>query len=205
MRSSFVIACFALHLLAAPGVFAQCGLNEKQIGSASATSSVVANSLKREGSIRVQSDLLIDSALARLRDPAAAGPCPPQCPAAKAMQIRFSSVPKVFLNDYRDRSKCDGYLVQTRKSPLVFGAQQFALREKMMEWISGFSQGQGPEGAVLYQQCDGSCSPQYTYFIKFLDNQELSLTPQVACGPARDTSDNMYALDAWLQYSCTEK
>jgi len=120
----------------------------------------------------------------------------PNLPLEKMLII--SSLPKIFLSEYDDKTYCQSKLSETKKSPYIYNAGSFSSVEDLNDWIKDFSQGSGKDGKDLYAKCDKSCSPQYTYKIKKSGEDNLTLNAEVICGDARDKNDNMYVLKASL-------
>lgn len=169
---------------------------------ASATAKSLANILKAQGSVRAEvtgqlRNARNDAALVRPPEEA----CSRQCRVGEPPQILLTITPLKFLDTYADANKCQQRLRQTSNQPLRFGPRHARSTDELAAWISDLTQGRGPDGKVLYNQCDGSCSPRYSARVT-QDGDGLVATLDVVCGPARDRDDNMYSVASAYRWSC---
>ena len=146
-----------------------------------ATAATWANLRNKPGSLRFETGEMLKCGLAKLKE---------------NQILKIISIPNAFRIDSDDNSYCAAKSEETSKTPLTFDAGQFSALEEINTWIEKFSQGKGEEGKVLYSKCDRSCSPQYTYLITKLSAENLNVSANVICGPARDKDDNQYALES---------
>lgn len=195
---------FVMQVVANSG-HAQCdstGAVMEQAGEQTvATASASANLLKRDGSLRREAERMLSEAARRLDDVAT---CAPSCKAVTPTTIRFSAVPKVFLSDYPDRTRCEQHLSRTKLSPLLYSDRRFSSIEQVSSWFGDLSQGKGTDGADLYRRCDGSCSPQFTLAIERAESG-YQVNASIVCGHARDKSDNNYDLSYRFLWQCRAK
>lgn len=114
----------------------------------------------------------------------------------KEANFEIKSTPNKFLSSYSDKNYCEGKLKETENDNLKYNSPSFSSLEDLNAWIADFSQGKGDAGNLLYDQCDKSCSPQYTYKISYTSSptKSYTVTALVICGPARDKDDNQYSL-----------
>ena len=90
----------------------------------------------------------------------------------------------------------------TRKRPLTYRVHEFSSVDNFDAWIMRFSQGEGPDGKLLYQQCGGNCDPSFTFTIA-PSNSGLTVNTAVHCGVTRDRRNgDMYNLPTTLRLSC---
>lgn len=195
--ASALIALLALPRLAAaeaPGCSAPGGNpNETPLASRTATAGLWDNLRQNPGSIRVETRLLLEEAVA------ARSKHPP------GSSIAFSSVPAKFKTDYGEKADCEAMLEKTTKEPIVYADRQFADLEQLSEWFAELSQGKGDDGKDLYRRCPGSCSPQYRSVISVPEagsGAPYRITASIVCGHARDKDDNKYQLGAALRWGC---
>ncbi len=175
----------------------------KKQGSASAKS--LANILKSQGSVRTEVTGQLRNAQEGVTQakPPADG-CSQLCRAGQPARILLTIVPQKFLTSYADALKCDERLRETSNQPLKFGPRHARSTDELAAWISDLSQGRGPDGAVLYKQCDGTCSPRYSAQV-VQDGDGLIATVDVLCGPARDKDDNIYSVSSAYRWACNAK
>src|SRR5262249_37068618 len=126
--------------------------------------------------------------------------CPQGCKLNEKPSIILSSTPQKFLSDYSDAAKCNKYFEQTKSSPLLFDQLNFPTLDAFADWFTSFSQGSGKEGKVLYQKCDGACSPQSKTVIA-KGGGTYNTKNFIVCGPARDKSDNNYTVSVAYRWS----
>lgn len=167
-----------------------------------ASAAAWSNLRNQAGSIRFESGRLVASALSKLpQDNSSSASCKLDCASPKPA-VMFTSVPNRFLKEYSDRDRCEQHLKKTKANPLQYTARKFRSLEEFNAWYGDFSQGKGKDGADLYKNCDGSCSPQYSTLIK-PQGSVLEVDAQVVCGPARDKDDNQYKLSYSYIWTCS--
>jgi hypothetical protein len=172
---------------------------------ANATAKSLANMLKAQGSVRTEVTGQLRNAqegVTQARAPADG--CSQLCRASQPARVILTIVPEKFLTSYADARKCDERLRQTTSRPLKFGPRHARSTDELAAWISDLSQGRGPDGAVLYKQCDGTCSPRYSAQV-VQDGDGLTATVDVLCGPARDKDDNTYSVSSGYRWACIAK
>ena len=113
----------------------------------------------------------------------------------------MSLVPNKFLSDYADEQKCEELLKETSVHPLRFGPRRTRSEKELGTWLSDISQGRGDEGTVLYRKCTGKCSPRYLLDMAG-DGDGFVANLDVVCGPARDRTDNTYAVASGYRWAC---
>lgn len=184
----------------------KCSSIEKDVSveSTLATAAFLANEENRPGSIRYESDSLMDKAEQGASNAVKPeGLCPAGCELNTEPVVVFKAVPHKFLTGYSDYDKCQKLLEETEKSPFNYN-EQFNSITDVENWFSDFSRGKGPDGQDLYKRCSGQCSPQYEFFIKN-DSGKLTLNADVVCGHARDKSDDKYSMSYSYRWTCQSK
>lgn len=181
----------------------KCASIKKDVSveSTLATAAFLANEENKPGSIRYESDSLMDRAeggASTAQKPG--GLCPAGCQLNTEPVVVFKAVPRKFLTSYSDYNKCEKLLEQTEKSPFSYN-EQFNSITDVESWFSNFSRGKGPDGQDLYNRCSGQCSPQYEFFITN-DGGKLGLNADVVCGHARDKSDDKYIISYSYRWKC---
>ena len=116
----------------------------------------------------------------------------------------MSVVPSKFLSGYADSQKCEELLKQTSSRPLRFGPRRARSEKELTAWLSDVSRGNGQDGALLYEKCSGKCSPRYFMDVA-QDGDGLVANLDVVCGPARDKTDNTYAVSSGYRWACRAK
>lgn len=119
-----------------------------------------------------------------------------------ALAVVFSSTPNITLPDYDEHSTCQKLYETTQKDPIVYNKRAFASQEKAEEWYNDLTQGNGVDGADLYERCPGKCSPAYTSLI-YKQPDTFIVSTSIVCGHARDKGDGQYRLDASLRWICS--
>ena len=157
-----------------------------------ASAGTIANLTNREGSIRAASSRMLPAAIEKAKS------------ATPAKRIVFKSIPELSKSATSDDALCRQHEEATTKSPLVFDGLRFASAEELTDWIMEFTRGKGEDGKSLYEQCPGSCSPQYTWWID-PDGSELGVVARVVCGMPRDKSSDKYQLSTALAPACPVK
>ena len=161
------------------------------------------NLMKHKGSLSFESERMLKAVEAGIAKavPPQRNDCPTSCKLNPQPKVVFSSIPNAFLSSYSDKQKCDALFAQTKVAPFLFSGKRFESLDLFNSWSSDFGQGKGSDGEVLYQKCDGSCSPQYYYYLAFKD-QTKEVDAKVICGPARDKGDNKYHLSVSYRWQC---
>lgn len=174
---------------------------EVPLASVEARAGVLANALKRDGSIRVVAARLLDEATAAARRARPPGEvCSEACPAA-APDVVLRSVPTAFRAADADAAHCQELLASTTEEPLVW-ERSFDDAQDLGDWIAAFSRGRGEDGRELYRLCDGACSPQYAWTIREAADGRLDVRADVVCGPPRDRDDDLYRVASGLVWTC---
>lgn len=181
----------------------KCSDIEKDIveESTQGTASLFANEGNKPGSVRYESDAILQKAEAGM--PSAVKPtdlCPAGCELRLEPVIVFKAVPQKFLTNYSGYDQCQKLLEETQKNPFEYN-EEFDSMSQVQDWFSNFSRGKGTDGKDLYQRCSGQCSPQYEFFITS-DGGKLALDADVVCGHARDKSNNMYDISYSYKWIC---
>jgi hypothetical protein len=167
-----------------------------------ASASFWPNLARSPGSLRAELSRLLRNAreqITEVKPPSNA--CSPICRVAGPTHILFRVAPNKFLRSYADFDKCDERLMQTSSQPLRFGPHRARSADELAAWLSDVSQGEGQEGAVLYQKCGGKCSPRY-FMDVFQDADRFVATLEVVCGHARDKADNSYTVASGYRWAC---
>jgi hypothetical protein len=171
---------------------------EQAMGSAS----LLSNIAKSSGSLRAGLSRLLGNAREQLAQAKPTGKaCSPACRVGTPAHIVFNVTPNKLLGSYADFDKCEKLLKQTSARPLKFGPHRARTVDELASWLSDVSQGDGPDGAVLYQQCGGKCSPRYSMDV-VQDADRLVATLEVVCGHARDKKDNSYIIASGYRWAC---
>ncbi len=184
----------------------KCSDIERDIAeeSTQGTASIFANEGNKPGSVRYESDAILQKAEAGM--PKAEKPadlCPAGCELRPEPVIVFKAVPQKFLTNYSGYDQCQKLLEETEKTPFEYD-KQFGSMSDVQDWFSNFSRGKGTDGKDLYQKCSGQCSPQYEFFITE-DGGKLALDAEIICGHARDKSNNMYDISYSYRWICQNK
>ena len=177
----------------------------KSIDTKIATASTWANMSGSSNSIKATLNSGLEESMKDLESAVPADfKCPDYCQAKPQVTVVFTSTPKEYLKDYSDFKKCETYLEQTKKDPIIYNNLSFNSLAELNGWFGDFSQGNGKEGKDLYNKCDGKCSPAYSCFI-VKDGNKLKTYASVICGHARDKADNQYAITFAYAWSCLSK
>jgi hypothetical protein len=157
-----------------------------------ASAGYLSNFTNRAGSIRATSKSMLTSAIETVRSETV------------APRIIFKSTPELSTKSDSDDEMCKRLEKSTTKEPLQFDGKQFASVDDLTDWIMAFTQGEGEDGKSLYEQCPGTCSPQYTWWI---DSQktELEVQARVVCGMPRNRDSDQYRLSVELVAVCPDK
>ena len=194
---------FQLHTAVAEET--KCSNIERDIveETTTGTASLFANEGNKPGSVRYESDAILQKAQAGI--PNAQKPtdlCPSGCKLVPDPVIVFKAIPQKFLTNYSDYNKCQALLQQTQKTPFEYD-KQFASMSEVQDWFSNFSRGKGTDGKDLYNRCDGQCSPQYKFYISD-QGSKLILDADIVCGHARDKSNNKYDISYGYEWVCED-
>jgi len=127
-------------------------------------------------------------------------PCPKAC-SKPVVAVVFTSSPNLALQDYDEHSTCLKLYDSTRASPIVYANRAFPSDQEAKEWYKELTQGDGPDGADLYERCPGRCSPSYSSTAYRREGQFV-VTTSIVCGHARDKDDDQYRLTASLRWLC---
>jgi len=167
-----------------------------------AAANIALNLLRAPNSLRAKSVKLLEEAKNSLSK---AKPtrieCANGCRASGSPSIILVAVPNRFLTSYSDFKKCEDHLAETSLQPLRFGPHQADSTEELSDWLSEVSQGNGKDGALLYRECDGICSPRYSMEV-VQQAGGLIATLTIVCGHARDKNDNTYTVSSRYRWTC---
>ena len=170
-----------------------------------ATASFLANERNKPGSIRYESNAILEKAenkAGTAQKPADL--CPAGCQISEKPEVVFKAVPNKFLTNYSQYNKCQKLLEETQKTPFSYN-EQFSSIDQLDSWFSDFTRGKGSDGKDLYNKCSGDCSPQYELIITKESSGKLSLDADVICGHERDKKDDQYELSYSYRWSCENK
>ncbi len=173
----------------------------------SATANSAANLRKSPESLRAQLSRLLGNAQEQVAEakPPSGEACSPSCRVVEQpARIVVSVVPNKFLSSYADAQKCEELLQQTSNHPLRFGPRRAGSEKELTAWLSDVSRGNGQDGALLYDKCSGKCSPRYFMDVA-QDGDGFVANLNVVCGPARDKTDNTYAVSSGYRWGCRAK
>ena len=120
---------------------------------------------------------------------------------AQTPTVVFRVAPTNYLPLPEQQPLCTQLAIQTSLQPLKFADRAFANVEDFDIWLTAFSQGQGADGKLLYQQCSGNCDPSFTFVVSRGDTAMMVAT-EVYCGYARDRKINLYTLSTALRGVC---
>ncbi|MBN8549943.1 MAG: hypothetical protein J0M12_11560 [Deltaproteobacteria bacterium] len=209
MRETFLllllIASLALSSVArADSGPAHCQSVAKEVtlGTVTATAGIFANFWNSKGSLSYESRKAFDAMSGAIPKAASAGAfCPQGCHTKQGPSFFFRSTPRLVLSDYEDAAHCNQLYAQTQNQPLRYEKKGLHSLKEAEKWIGRFSRGKGTEGESLYERCDGSCSPRYSYVVTTISSL-LTIEAQVVCGPARDQEDDTYELEYGYRWSC---
>jgi hypothetical protein len=127
--------------------------------------------------------------------------CTSHCGPEQTPKIVFRVAPITLLPAHEQQPLCIKLADETRREPLRYGPHEFSSVDKFDAWIMQFTQGQGPDGKLLYKQCGGNCDPSYTFMIT-PDDTGLKVNTEVYCGFARDRKNEMFDLSTSLRHQC---
>ena len=120
---------------------------------------------------------------------------------AHAPAVVFRVAPSHYLPLPQQQPLCTQLATQTSLQPLKFAARAFPNVEDFDTWLTAFSQGQGVDGKLLYQQCGGNCDPSFTFVVSPGDT-EMTVMTEVYCGYTRERKINLYTLSTTLRAAC---
>ena len=162
-----------------------------KLESGPASAGYISNMTNSAGSIRAESHRMLTAALeaARSKNP--------------VNWVKFTAIPTIAKDSGESDQACAREEEATRKKPLAFQDKHFDSVDDMTSWIMDFTRGKGDEGQLLYEQCPGKCSPQYTWWIEPQQNG-MAVKPTAVCGLPRDKDGNMYALSTALAPPCAD-
>lgn len=209
MKNTFVLFVLSVCLAGNSALAEQsesCSSFDKDIPfeSTVATASMLDNVRNKKGSLRYETNAILAHAENKKQTlKAPENFCPEQCKLGEKAHFVFSSVPRKFLQNYSDSSKCAALFERTKKEPFVYADRTFNSLDDFSAWYNDFSQGKGNDGKDLYRRCDGSCSPQYESWLK-REGDKYVVTSKVICGPARDKKDNTYQLTSSFRWVCED-
>ncbi|MGB7293388.1 MAG: hypothetical protein WBD99_14530 [Thermodesulfobacteriota bacterium] len=179
-------------------------IRDVKVESSLASASMLANVQNKKGSIRFETNEMLNKAETNLTN--ADKPidlCPSDCQLPDKPMIVFKCVPNNFLTDYDQHEKCESLQDETEKNPFTYSDKEFDTMQGLENWFSNFSQGKGGDGKNLYERCSGQCSPQYKNIITNTENKFV-LNAEVVCGHARDKKDNSYKISYSYRWVCQD-
>ncbi len=180
--------------LSCPAVTAEHPL-ERRTGSAG----ILYNLAEHPKSIRAVATRLLSEALDA---PTTAKPaCGKGCVAARQVEVVYRVAPRDFVPKAGQQALCLTLEDKTSRKPLRFPTQEFDSVENLNAWVMEFTQGRGPLGKELYEQCGGNCSPRYTFVIA-QGAEGLRVRTSVVCGLARDTTKEDYEVSTAVRRRC---
>jgi hypothetical protein len=197
------LACAALTASQEAAAVPPCTLPTQEIPvrTTLASAGFFANLRGAEHSINSRMDVLLGEAKAAAHKTAEYPlPCPKAC-AKPVVAVIFTSSPNLSLQDYDEHSTCQSLYEATRTSPIVYAHRVFSSDQDAKEWYKDLTQGDGPDGANLYERCPGSCSPSYSS-TTYRQEDQFVVTTSIVCGHARDKDDDQYRLTASLRWLC---
>jgi len=167
-----------------------------------ASAGLLSNLSKSRGSLRSELSRLLGNAREQIAQVKPTGnACSSACRKVTPAHILFRVAPNKFLESYADFDKCEKLQKQTSSQPLRFGPHRAGSIDELAGWLSDVSQGDGQDGAVLYQKCGGRCSPRYSMDV-IADSDRFVATLEVVCGHARDKKDNSYTIASSYRWAC---
>lgn len=197
------MACAAFTTWYEAAAVPHCALpsHEIPIRTTLASAGFFANLRNAEHSINSRMDTLLSEAQAAAHKTAETRlPCPTAC-TKPAIAVVFTSTPNLQLQDYDEHSRCQRLYESTQISPIVYANRVFPSDRDAKKWYKELTQGNGPDGADLYERCPGKCSPSYSSIVYRKDEQYI-VTASIVCGHARDKDDDQYRLTASLRWLC---
>ncbi len=162
---------------------------ETLLRSEQASAGIMVNIAEAPDSIRATVKNLLDDALGGAK-------------AAQTPTVVFRVAPTNYLPLPEQQPLCTQLAIQTSLQPLKFADRAFANVEDFDIWLTAFSQGQGADGKLLYQQCSGNCDPSFTFVVSPGDTA-MTVATEVYCGYARDRKINLYTLSTALRGVCS--
>ncbi len=170
-----------------------------------ASAGVLSNLSKSRGSLRSEISRLLGNAREQVAQVKPTGnACSSACRMVTPAHIQFRVAPNKFLESYADFDKCEKLEKQTSSQPLRFGPHRAGSMDELAGWLSDVSQGDGQDGAALYQKCGGKCSPRYSMDV-IPDADRFVATLEVVCGRARDKKDNSFTITSSYRWACATR
>lgn len=200
------IALVSASVMIAPNILyaeKKCTPLHKEIPlrSTLASAGFFANFRNAENSVSYQMEEMLSQGYNRARQTAAREHhCQHPCSDA-VVAVVFKSIPHRTLADYDEYSTCQHLYNTTKRKPISFENRMFASEEDVKDWYDDVTRGNGTDGAQLYEQCPGKCSPAYTS-ITYEKSGHYIVSASIICGHARDKSDDQYRLTTSLQWIC---
>lgn len=173
---------------------------ETPIASRIGSASFMHNLAQHPESIRAIAETLLKDAFSK--GAIESQDCTPNCGGSETAEIIYRVSPIDFLSKGKQNDICVQLETQTKTTPFELGLKNFDTIEQLNNWIMDLSQGNGPDGQLLYQQCSSNCSPRYTFLISETGGG-YNIKSQVLCGLARDKSNNSYRISTALRRLCT--
>lgn len=131
---------------------------------------------------------------------------PPQCISSckgeLTKKVQFMVFPNKLKSQYSEAKVCGKLYEQTKTSPINLSKKGLRSVDNFSKWFSNSAQGKGEDGAQLYKECPGSCSPRYEVLLDFEDEDVFNANIAVECGHARDKSDNQYQVKLAYVWEC---
>jgi hypothetical protein len=164
-------------------------LKETPLRSEQASAGIMVNLAAAPGSIRATVKSLLDDAVGGAQ-------------AAPSQTVVFRVAPTNYLPLPEQQPLCTQLASETSLQPLKYADRAFATVEDFDGWLTAFSQGQGADGKLLYQQCGGNCDPSFTFVVS-RGASSMTVATEVYCGYARDREINLYTLSTALREACS--
>ncbi len=172
---------------------------ETPLAKETASAGIMYNLAEHPKSIRAVAARLLQEALdaKTAAQTTACGDCTPDT----ERKVVYRVAPTVFLPEGGQQAVCTAFEAETAKQPWAYPDQHFDSLDALNAWVMEFSQGRGPQGERLYQQCSANCSPRYIFTIA-AEKSGLAVQTRVQCGLARDRNSNDYSVSTALRTSC---
>jgi hypothetical protein len=185
---------------AAPVAVCEETTREVPLTEETGSAGIMYNLAEHPKSIRAVAARLLTEAL-DAREAGGGETCAAGCTAGKRPEIVYRVAPRAFLPEPTQQPRCLTLERATRARPLAFPDQEFETVEELNAFVMEFSQGRGALGKQLYAQCDGNCSPRYTFRIAPGDGR-LKVETRVICGLARDRNSEDYSISTAMLQRC---
>ena len=173
---------------------------ETPLRSEQGSAGIMFNLTEHPQSIRAQAKKLLHEAVAAAAGPDLA-PCTANCAPVRGPAVVFRVAPMAYLPLPQQSPLCTQLATTTSTRPLTYPVHEFSTVDELDAWIMQFSQGQGTDGKLLYQQCGGNCDPSYTFVID-TGSRGYAINTEVYCGFARDRKNNLYSMTTALRAGC---